>query len=416
VYSSNRATDDKKSSKLKRIFWIRASHFKMGTALYTMPDLEVVNQLAERDFNTNIFLLRSKNSVNIQKGDSEIRTISIPIKHIPVISSLMYTIVLLFTLPIYILTLKPDFVIEEPDLSVFSLIPLSIFSRLNNIKFILDIRSVPVETVGFQGYLQNRIFAISILVAKRFFNSLTIITSSMKHDICEVYNIACEKVGVWTTGVSESLFDPQRYYMCKETIKVEEGVSEKFVVFYHGVFTATRGLNETIASIKLLRDKYPNIMLFLLGTGPSLCNLRDLIDKENLEKNVILHDSVDYVDVPRFISMADVCIVPLPNNNYWRFQCPLKLLEYLAMEKVVLITDIPAHRAVVGQNMCGVFIPSAKAEEIAESIIFAYNNQDNLEKWGKIGRKIIEDKYTWEKVSGDLEKHLILISQKSTRT
>ena len=105
--------------------------------------------------------------------------------------------------------------------------------------------------------------------------------------------------------------------------------------------------------------------------------------------------------------MADVCIVPLPDNKFWRSQSPLKLLEYLAMEKTVILSDIPAHRFVVGDSKCGVYIQSVSPIEIARSVIYVFNNRDSLSEWGKSGRKIVFDRYTWEKVAGDLSNYLL---------
>jgi len=121
---------------------------------------------------------------------------------------------------------------------------------------------------------------------------------------------------------------------------------------------------------------------------------------------------VDYAEVPKYIAMCDVGIVPLPDLPYWRFQCPLKLLEYLAMKKVVIVTDIPAHRAIIGKEKCGIYISSVKPIGIAKSITYAYNNKEKLGKWGEIGRTIIKQEYTWEKVARDLENYLLSIDEK----
>jgi glycosyltransferase involved in cell wall biosynthesis len=137
--------------------------------------------------------------------------------------------------------------------------------------------------------------------------------------------------------------------------------------------------------------------------------LRALIQKEGLQENIIITNPVIQSEVPKFISMCDVCIIPLPDHPYWRFQSPLKLLEYLAMEKVVILTDIPAHRAVLGEAKCGIYISSAKPMEIVKAIENAYLNKENLEEWGKIGRQIIVEKFTWAKVARDLENYLLSI-------
>jgi glycosyltransferase involved in cell wall biosynthesis len=125
---------------------------------------------------------------------------------------------------------------------------------------------------------------------------------------------------------------------------------------------------------------------------------------------VIIHDAVDYENVPKYISMSDVAIIPLPDMHYWRSQSPLKLMEYLAMKKVVIISDIPAHRAIIGGETCGIYLSSVKPIEIAKSIEHALQNKYRLREWGEIGRVIIQNGYTWQKVANDLNGYLLSIS------
>jgi len=91
---------------------------------------------------------------------------------------------------------------------------------------------------------------------------------------------------------------------------------------------------------------------------------------------------------------------------------PLKLLEYLAMKKVVIVTDILAHRLVVGTEKCGIYVSSVKPTEIAKSIMYAYRNREKLEEWGAAGRTIIDEKYSWEKVAKDLESYLLSLDDR----
>ena len=105
--------------------------------------------------------------------------------------------------------------------------------------------------------------------------------------------------------------------------------------------------------------------------------------------------------------MCDVGIVPLPDLPDWRSQCPLNLLEYLAMGKVVIATDIPANRKVIGKSKCGIYVSSADPREIAKAIMYAYDNKDELKEWGSYGRAIINAKYSWKKVAEDFENYLL---------
>jgi glycosyltransferase involved in cell wall biosynthesis len=130
---------------------------------------------------------------------------------------------------------------------------------------------------------------------------------------------------------------------------------------------------------------------------------------------VIIHEAVEYEQVPAFISMCDVGIIPLPDYSYWRPQSPLKLFEYLSMKKVVIVTDLPAHRNVLDNLECGIYLSSVKPEIIAKGIEYAIDNKDKLGDWGNSGRNIVLSNYTWEKIAENLEHYLLGIDPTSSQ-
>lgn len=396
---------------MEKITTLWVSPTVLDLELHKTGLLNISEHLELLGHKTCIVAMRSR---SIQRNENpQVHIISVPLRYIPLISRIMYSVTILFLLPILIIFSRPDFVIMEPDLSILGSIPSILISKLKRVKFVLDIRSTPVETVGLRGSLQKTWFSVSVLIAKKLFDGMTIITCLMKNEVCRDFDLNPEKVGVWTTGVSEALFNPESSFSGSPTLRKKLKVEGKFIVFYHGVLAATRGLTETIKAIEILEPTHPEVVFFLLGSGPAASKLKALVQQEGLQRNVIIHDPVDQSKVPEFIDMSDVCIVPLPNHPYWRFQCSLKLLEYLAMEKVVIVTDIPAHRSIIGEERCGIYVSSAEPEEIAKAIECAYSKKENLEEWGKSGREIIKDKYTWKKVARDLENYLLSISERT---
>lgn len=388
------------NSKKMSILWV-------SFYLYSPALSNILRQFAQLGHEVSLISVRTKNVYRIK--NAQVRIISVPLRQFPLILPVMFTIFLFFYLPIFTAISKLDVTIMDPNVHILSAFLQLLISKFKKVKHVLDVRTTPVETTGFRGFLQTFWFSVSILTAKKLFDGMTIITPLMKKEVCSRFNIDPAKVGVWTSGVSDSLFNPQDHISKTAELKRKLGLTGKFVVFYHGVFTATRGLQETIKAIKILKNRYSNIVLFLLGTGPIVSNLKALIQNEDVQDNVIIHDPIAHLEVPKFISISDVCIVPLPHHPYWRFQSPLKLLEYLAMEKAVILTDIPAHRAIIGEAKCGVYFTSVDPMEIARAIEYAYLNKDSLEEWGKIGREIVKREYTWEKVAGSLENYLLSI-------
>ena len=373
-----------------------------------MAFLNVLCHFAEFGHKVTIIAVRS-NKIS-KPENSKLRIISVPMRPIPFILPVMFMICMLIYLPFFIAISSPDFIIMDPYVHILSAFPQILISKIKKIKSVLDVRSVPVEIIGFRGWLVKFWFNVSIFVSKKFFDGMTILTKLMRDDVCNTFNINPCSVGVWPSGVDTEFFNPVKHAAKGISLKKRLGLSDRFVVFYHGVITATRGIEEIVESIKVLKHEYPEIMLFLLGAGSAVSKLRQIIHVEGLQNYVIIHDPVEYVDVPKFISMSDVGLVPLPNHPYWRFQSPLKLLEYLAMEKVVVLTDIPAHRVIVGEAKCGIYFSSREPMEIAEVIKYAYLNRDTLKERGQLGREIVKREYDWEKVAKSLENYILSIN------
>ena len=377
----------------------------LDSDLHKTAMINILEQFAKLGHQVSLFALRSKKVY--QNDDRRIKIMAVPIRYKPFISTFLFMILQVLFLPFYLLYSKTSFVIYDPDIHILSSFPVILVAKLTRKKVILDIRSVPVETVGLRGYLRTFWFSCSILIARKFFDGITIITPSMKEKICTDYNLNSREVGVWTSGVSQDIFDPSKYE--NSSLRKQFNLEGKFVVFYHGVFTPTRALKETLQAIELLVPEYPDIMVFLLGSGPSLDDLKAFVQKENLWAHVVFAEPVDHSKVPEYIcSICDVGIIPLPDHPYWRFQSPLKLLEYLAMGKIVVLTDIPAHRAVMGDSRCGVYIPSVTPGDLAKGIKTAFLIKNNSENCGKISRSLIRN-YTWEKVASELEDYMYSI-------
>lgn len=329
-----------------------------------------------------------------------LRLISVPMKYTPLFSSMLYGLVLLLFLPIYLAKYRPDVVISDPTTAPF-LVWNPLLSRILRFKMILDVRSTPVGA-GTRATTRGRfLFSISIWIAKSMFSGITIVTPMMRDEICQSFGINPEWTGILSNGISEEAFDPEKEKDDRKLTREQLGLTNKFVIIYHGSFRLTGGLIESIRAVAILKDSHPDVVLFLLGrsTKDLLGLLKQTIKENNVEKNVILHGPVDFHEVPKFIAMSDLGLVPLPNIAFWRYQQPLKLLEYMAMNKTFIVSESPAHRIVVGDSKNAIYIQQVAPVDIAKAIEFACYNRDKLDEWGRAGRDIVMKKYIWKKVN-----------------
>jgi glycosyltransferase involved in cell wall biosynthesis len=384
-----------------RITWLSFQY--LDSFLSKTAYMQISKSLAELGNDIDFFALRSKK--HFKSENPNMRLFAVPLRSVPIITGLSYVILLLLLLPLYIAKRRPDFIITEPRFgSTFFSLELKFFTNSIRPALILDIRSTPVTIISFRALLNSLWFNSSVALAKRTFDGLTAATKEMKYEICNKFNLNPEMIYVWKNGVDLELFSPEKY---DDTLMRKRlGVNGKFVVFYHGAFRINGGVVETIKSIKLLESKYPDIVLFLLGSGPGLSLFKKTINENEVGDSVIIHSPVDYTDVPRYIAIGNVGIVPLPDIPDWRYQSPLKLVEYLAMKKPVIVTDIPANREFIKDDKCGIYLSSVNPEEIARAISFVYKNKEELQEFAKSERTIPIKEYDWKTVATKFEEYL----------
>jgi glycosyltransferase involved in cell wall biosynthesis len=315
---------------------------------------------------------------------------------------------MLLFLPIYVLAKKPRFILTDQGPWILAFLWKPLLSRCTGVKVILDIRSTPVEVHGFQMAVKDFFFKLSVIIAKRMFDGITAASTLMRDDIAASFQINPDDIGVWPNGAAIELFDPAKYVAEGALLRQSLGLTNSFTVLYHGVVSLHRGLTESVLSVEMLeKGKYDDVILFILGSGPAMLAIRQLVKERGLQDRVIFHDAVHYNDVPKYIAMADVGLVPLPNLPDWVHQCPLNLLELLAMKKPVILTDIPCNRGIVGTNKCGTYVKDADPKELAQAISFLHDNRKMLEEWRAQGRSIVEQKFTWNASAKSLEDYLI---------
>jgi glycosyltransferase involved in cell wall biosynthesis len=264
--------------------------------------------------------------------------------------------------------------------------------------FIYDLRTIPVDYPEEDAKKVEKSFSRKLRFADRFYQGVTVITEEMKSYLSRRYQPFTVPVGIWETGVDVARFRPAEVNL---RLRAEMGFdNDDFVCFYHGTITGWRGIIELVQSFSLLKSRDHRIKLFLLGRGSSCDKIRQIISKHGLENTVRLHDWVEYSRVPEYIAMADLCVVPLPDIDWWRVSSPFKLMEYIACGKNILLTDMVAHTNVVGVAEEYFWLDDATPESFAKGILGAYASfrEDPVAFTvkGRAAREKYVDPLSWE--------------------
>ncbi|MFC1870792.1 glycosyltransferase family 4 protein [Chloroflexota bacterium] len=176
-------------------------------------------------------------------------------------------------------------------------------------------------------------------------------------------------------------------------------------LIYVGRITQPRGMWELVESIRLLKPKYDNILLSLVGLINPVSleeQLGKLLQQFSLQQNVQLvgkvkHDEI-YAILPRcHIGMA--ILHPIPN---YLESLPTKLFEYMAAGLPVVASNFPLWKDIVEGNNCGVTVDPLNSNEIAKAVEYLIEHSYEARKMGQNGRNAVIEKYNWETESRKL--------------
>ena len=230
--------------------------------------------------------------------------------------------------------------------------------------------------------IQRRIEKMIISKSLKSAQSILVSNEGSKKIVNEFYNIPNEKISIVPNGVDLSFF------------KKAELRNPKKIVF-SGVMYHHRGLDLLLDAAPKVVEKIPDVKFVLLGDGPEMEKLQNIVKEKNLDNNVDFKGWIDRNDIPKNISDAAIGIGPLKRTTVTENALPIKVLEYMACSLPIVAIDGTLPDDVLKNNTNGVFVKDAS--ELAEKLIFILKNSNEVEKMGRNSLEMVQ-KFSWENV------------------
>ena len=164
----------------------------------------------------------------------------------------------------------------------------------------------------------------------------------------------------------------------------------KPVIIYTGGLTKVRGIKEIVQATEYISERAE---LWLLGKWES-DEFR--YECENLKgwKNTRYLGFIPLDEVFQYMKTADIGLCLLhPIKNYIT-GLPVKAFEYIACSLPMVISNFHYWQEVFEE--CALFAKPYDSKDIADKIIYLLDKPNEAKKLGKKGRKLIEEKYSWE--------------------
>jgi PEP-CTERM/exosortase A-associated glycosyltransferase len=165
------------------------------------------------------------------------------------------------------------------------------------------------------------------------------------------------------------------------------GLCGKTVLGFFGSFYSYEGLDLLLRAVPDLRRQRPDIAVLFVGGGPEEDKLRALARELELGESVVFVGRVPHEEIQRYYDLADLLVFPRVSMRLTELVTPLKPLEAMAQERIVVASSVGGHRELIRDRETGYLFPPDDPQRLAEGVLAALADQDS---WPRIRARAID--------------------------
>ncbi|MEM2261510.1 MAG: glycosyltransferase family 4 protein [Ignisphaera sp.] len=274
--------------------------------------------------------------------------------------------------------------------------------HINNLPFLTSFQSILIAkklripsvlhvhgVIGARAKILNFMqYAFIMTLMQRAFHETNLVICLTQSDALEIQKLGCpiEKIRVIPNGVDINKFKPFRE-------------PEEDLIFWGGRFMPEKGLEHLMKALSMIVKVKPKVKLIMAGGGLFFPKIYKMVVNFGLKRNVIFKGVVAHDKLPALINTASLCVLPSLKEGM-----PYILLEAMACGRAVIGSDIAGINDVISHRVNGILVPPKNTKALVEAIIQLLEDRDLRRKLGENARKLIVEKYSWQKISEKVER------------
>ena len=289
--------------------------------------------------------------------------------------------------------------IPPVDLIIISLPPLFLgltglkIAQKRNIPLVLDIWDLWPEKGLLYYWNRKKSEKIYKMAIKILVNSPALFENLR----CQ-YALPEEKLEYLANGADLEFFAPK---IDHAFIERQYNLYDKFVVLYTGLLSYAQAPEIMVEAADVLRDK-KDIIFLIVGTGPLEEKVKIEAKKLKLT-NVIFTGLRSHEEMPRYVALADVCLIPYKDKETFKNNLPSKMFDYLAAGKPMIINLEGEASKILLESQAGILVKPEDPQDLADGILKLYADKFLREKMGALAKTYATNNFDKKELSQRLE-------------
>jgi glycosyltransferase involved in cell wall biosynthesis len=175
---------------------------------------------------------------------------------------------------------------------------------------------------------------------------------------------------------------------------------------YIGTLSRIRCLETLLYAAQRLSRETDAFGLVLVGHDEAQGYYHQLLYDLGLQAVVSIQPAVSYDDVPSIIASHDVALAYVPDFPAWRYQPPLKIIEYRAIGIPIVATSVGANRDLVIEGVNGILVYDS-VDSLYQGMRRIVTEPDRLSSY-RSNARIMRQGQTWDDIAWLYERDVYL--------
>lgn len=288
----------------------------------------------------------------------------------------------LFRLSSEIKKIDPDIIhVQGSNMSVYLL--YGVFFSLKKCAKVITVHGI----VNLESHFKKNLFS-------RIFGSLE--KWFERYALAKIDSIIC--VSPQSKAIIER-FAPSNIYVISNGVSVDKiskvipsMVIEKPSILYLGELRPEKGVDLLLRAIPKIIENYPDILLYIAGSGILESQLKYLTKELDIEKNVVF---LGHVSEEKYSYYKAVDLYVLPSR--WDNQ-PITILEAMACGKAIVASNVGGIPDMVDHGVTGLLFEPDNIDDLANKITYLLQSESVIGNMGQAGRLKVKD-YSWDEIA-----------------
>jgi glycosyltransferase involved in cell wall biosynthesis len=150
---------------------------------------------------------------------------------------------------------------------------------------------------------------------------------------------------------------------------------------FMGTPRAHKGIDDLIQAVESLNSS--DLRLVFIGAESSFYSTRS--KPSSVQERVVVFPKVPFEELPKYLSAADILVIPQRDTTDTQGQSPAKLFDAMAMAKPIITTRVSDIPEVLGEN--GYLVEPGNPEELGRTLQYVLDHPEEARKRGLRARE-----------------------------